>query len=131
MYPDKPILRYTLRGLVAGAATVAAPVAVVGAAALLAVGTTIGAPTYGTYRLVKHIRKKQRARRLGASSAPSHMGEDTSSNTDDDDFHRAVEASLQTYNEEQQRREKLMKENSEETVDDNDDSFFGTVRFDQ
>ena len=63
LYPDKPILRHTVRGLVAGAATLAVPVAAVGAVALLAVGTTIGAPTYGTYRLVKHIRSKRQERR--------------------------------------------------------------------
>jgi hypothetical protein len=47
LYPDKPILRRTVRGLVAGTTTVAA--------AILVVGATIDAPTYGTYRLVKYI----------------------------------------------------------------------------
>ena len=54
-YPNKPIIRHTVRGLVAGAA--------VGAVALLAVGTTIAAPTYGTYRLVKHFKAKREQRR--------------------------------------------------------------------
>ncbi|CAF3647982.1 unnamed protein product, partial [Rotaria sp. Silwood2] len=93
LYPDKPILRYTVRGLVAGAATLAAPVAAVGAVALLAVGTTIGAPTYGTYRLVKHIRNKNRARHLRSQSTLSSMNEDSSNVTiEDDDYNLAVEA---------------------------------------
>jgi hypothetical protein len=63
LYPIKPILRHTVRGLVVGAATLAVPVAAVGGVALLAVGTTIGASTYGTYRLVKHIRSQRQERR--------------------------------------------------------------------
>ncbi|CAF1043302.1 unnamed protein product [Rotaria sordida] len=109
LYPDKPILRYTVRGLVAGAATLAAPVAAVGAVALLAVGTTIGAPTYGTYRLVKHIRNKKRARRLRSQSTLSSVTEDSSNVTEDDDFTRAIEASLETYKEEMEKREELLK----------------------
>jgi len=49
--------------LVTGAATLAILVAAAGAVALLAVGTTISAPTYGTYRLVKHIRSKRQEHR--------------------------------------------------------------------
>jgi hypothetical protein len=106
LYPDKPVLRYTVRGLVAGAATLAAPVAAVGAVALLAVGTTIGAPTYGTYRLVKHIRNKRRSRRLqGQSRTASDINVDSSVNTEDDDFIRALEASLETFREEEMKRD--------------------------
>jgi hypothetical protein len=56
LYLDKPILRHTVRKSITGAATLAIPVAVFVAVALLAVGTTIGAPNYGTYHLVKHVR---------------------------------------------------------------------------
>ena len=59
LYPNKPILRHTVRGLVTGVATLAVPVAIVGAMTILAVGTTISLPTYGTYRLIKHIRFKR------------------------------------------------------------------------
>jgi len=117
LYPDKPILRRTVRGLVAGAATLAIPVAAVGAVALLAVGTTIGAPTYGTYRLVKHIRsRRQQHRRRQHLQAISRQWTTSDSlstyvnaldehNTENDDYHRAIQASLITYREETQRRE--------------------------
>ncbi|CAF4308159.1 unnamed protein product, partial [Rotaria magnacalcarata] len=62
-YPDEPLVRHTIHGLVAGAASLAIPIAAVGAVALLAVGTTIGAPTHGTYRLFKHIRSKRQQQR--------------------------------------------------------------------
>jgi hypothetical protein len=104
LYPDKPILRRTVRGLVAGAATLAAPVAAVGAVALLAVGTTIGAPTYGTYRLVKHIRRKRRSRHFRRPSLPPSTNRNDS---DDDDLERAVAASLETYREEIEKRDEL------------------------
>ncbi|CAF4948474.1 unnamed protein product [Rotaria sp. Silwood1] len=124
LYPDKPILRYTVRGLVAGAATLAAPVAAVGAVALLAVGTTIGAPTYGTYRLVKHIRSKKRTRRSRSQSVASsitednsNVTEDNSNITDDDDLNRAIAASLQTYKEEKEKREEILK-NQVAEIDD-------------
>lgn len=118
LYPDKPLLRYTVRGLVAGAATLAAPVAAVGAIALLAVGTTIGAPTYGTYRLVKHIRRKRRARHLRSQSTPSTISEDNSNNTEDEDLTRAIQASMQTFREETEKREELTKVHIEESETD-------------
>ncbi|CAF2693899.1 unnamed protein product [Rotaria sp. Silwood2] len=117
LYPDKPLLRHTVRGLVAGAATLALPVAAVGAVALLAVGTTIGAPTYGTYRLVKHIRTKRQERRrrdhMATISRQSATNDSLSTyingaddpNTETDDIQRAVQASLITYREEIARRE--------------------------
>jgi hypothetical protein len=106
LYPDKPILRRTVRGLVAGAATVAAPVAAVGAAAILAVGATIGAPTYGTYRLVKYIRNKRRVRHVRSHSVARTFNENESV---DDDIDRAIEASLETYREEIEKRDELSK----------------------
>jgi hypothetical protein len=114
LYPDKPILRRTVRGLVAGAATLAAPVAAVGAVALLAVGTTIGAPTYGTYRLVKYIRHKRRIRNSRSQSIPTITNANQS---EDDDFERAIEASLETYREETEKYIDLSKAN----IDDSDD----------
>jgi len=114
LYPDKPILRRTVRGLVAGAATLAAPVAAVGAVALLAVGTTIGAPTYGTYRLVKYIRRKRRIRNSRSQSIPTITNVNQS---EDDDFERAIEASLETYREETEKYIDLSKAN----IDDSDD----------
>jgi len=104
LYPDKPILRRTVRGLVAGAATLAAPVAAVGAVALLAVGTTIGAPTYGTYRLVKHIRRKRRTRHFRSPSLPTSTNR---TDSDDDDLQRGMAASLETYREEMDKRDEL------------------------
>jgi hypothetical protein len=117
LYPDKPILRRTVRGLVAGAATLALPVAAVGAVALLAVGTTIGAPTYGTYRLVKHIRSRRQERRrrhhmntisrqwtTNDSISTYINGADQRINQTDD-YQRALQASLITFREENQRRE--------------------------
>ncbi|CAF1356804.1 unnamed protein product [Adineta steineri] len=121
-YPDKPAIRYTVRGLVAGAATLAAPVAAVGAVALLAVGTTIGAPTYGTYRLVKHIRNKRRARRFQGRtvSSTSDVNDNVSTNIeDDDDILRAMEASLETHREEEAKRNGIKLH----VADSDDDSF--------
>jgi hypothetical protein len=106
LYPDKPILRRTVRGLVAGAATVAAPVAAVGAAAILAVGATIGAPTYGTYRLVKYIRDKRRTRHIINHPIPRTMNENDSG---DEDLDRAIEASLETYRVEIEKRDEFSK----------------------
>ncbi|CAF1359003.1 unnamed protein product [Adineta ricciae] len=126
-YPDKPVVRYTVRGLVAGAATLAAPVAAVGAVALLAVGTTIAAPTYGTYRLVKHIRKKHRTRHMrNQLSISSDLNGDTSTDIhhndddDDEDLKRAKQASLESYREEQVRQGISRAELNES---DGDDSF--------
>jgi len=109
LYPDKPILRRTVRGLVAGAVTIAAPVAAVGAVAILAVGTTIAAPTYGTFRLIRHIRRKRRARHQSNNRTSTSI-EDTDddsnhmNNGEDDDYERAIQASLATYREETERR---------------------------
>lgn len=126
-YPDKPVVRYTVRGLVAGAATLAAPVAAVGAVALLAVGTTIAAPTYGTYRLVKHIRNKRRTRHiLNSLTISSDLSGDTSTDIhrneddDDEDLKRAKQASLESYQEEQARQGISRAELNES---DDDDSF--------
>ncbi|CAF3205489.1 unnamed protein product [Rotaria socialis] len=92
-------LRHTVRGLVAGAASLAIPVAAVGAVALLAVGTTIGAPTYGTYRLVKHIHSKrqERRQRYRTKTIARHWNTSDSLSTDDqmiesDDIRRTVQA---------------------------------------
>ena len=111
----------------AGAATLAAPVAAVGAVALLAVGTTIAAPTYGTYRLVRHIRSKRRNRHIrNHLSISSDLYGDTSTNThpndddDDEDLKRAKQASLESYREEQIRQEISQAELNES---DGDDSF--------
>jgi hypothetical protein len=146
LYPDKPILRHTVRGLIAGAATLAIPVAAVGAVALLAIGTTIGAPTYGTYRLVKHIRSQRQQRRRR-----HHM--ETQSTTNDslstyingadqtiieiDHYQRALQASLITFREENHRREQReitpypirrlsyfnQNDNDNDDDDDDDDSY--------
>jgi hypothetical protein len=147
LYPDKPILRHTVRGLVAGAATLAVPVAAVGAVALLAVGTTIGAPTYGTYRLVKHIRSRRQERRrqnqMQALSRQWTTNESISTyvnaaderNIETDDYQRAVQASLATYREETARREQrevtpypirrqsYFNANNNNNDDDDEDSF--------
>jgi hypothetical protein len=117
LYPDKPILRHTVRGLVASAATLAIPVAAVGAVTLLAVGTTIGGPTYGTYRLVKYIRSKResRRRRRDMTSESSEWTNDSLSteineidepnNIEDNDYRQAIEASMESYRDEIIRRE--------------------------
>jgi hypothetical protein len=141
LYPDKPILRHTVRGLVAGAATLAVPVAAVGAVALLAVGTTIGAPTYGTYRLVKHIRSRRQERHrrnhMQTISRQWTTNESLSTfvnsvdeiNTETDDYQRAVQASLVTYKEEIARREvtpypiRRLSYSNRNHDDDDDDSF--------
>jgi hypothetical protein len=117
LYPDKPILRHAVRGLVAGAATLALPVAAVGAVALLAVGTTIGAPTYGTYRLVKHIRSKRHRHRrrhnmqttsrqwTTSDSLSTYVNGAEERNVESDDIEKALQASLLTYRDETARRE--------------------------
>jgi hypothetical protein len=144
LYPDKPILRHTVRGLVAGAATLAIPVAAVGAVALLAVGTTIGAPTYGTYRLVKHIRSRRQERRrryhmetisrqwTTNDSLSTYVNAADERNTETDDYQRAVQASLITYKEENTKREqrevtpyppRRLSYFNQNDNDDDDDSF--------
>jgi hypothetical protein len=86
--------------------------------ALLAVGTTIGAPTYGTYRLVKHIRNKRRGRQARSHSlTPSDVTENISANADDEDLNRAIEASKETYRAEVAKQEGLLE------VYSDDDSF--------
>lgn len=118
LYPNKPILRHTVRGLVTSAATLAAPVAAVGAVALLAVGTTIAAPTYGTYRLVKHIQSKKKQRRqrqqfqilskqLNINQNSTTLNQNNGGLTDVDNYHKAVQASLITFKEENQRRDQI------------------------
>lgn len=95
--------------------------------ALLAVGTTIAAPTYGTYRLVKHIRNKRRTRHIlnsltissdlsGDTSTDMHRNEDD----DDEDLKRAKQASLESYREEQARQGISRAELNDS---DDDDSF--------
>jgi hypothetical protein len=147
LYPDKPILRHTVRGLVAGAATLAIPVAAVGAVALLAVGTTIGAPTYGTYRLVKHIRSKRQERHrrrhmetisrewTTSDSLSTYVNGAEERNTEADDIQRAVQASLITFREESTRRDQRevtpypsrrlnhLNENDGDDDDEDEDSF--------
>ena len=144
LYPDKPILRHTVRGLVAGAATLAIPVAAVGAVALLAVGTTIGAPTYGTYRLVKHIRSKRQERRrrrhieaiskdwTTSDSLSTYVNGAEERTTEIDDIQRAVQASLISFREETARREqrevtpypmRRLNHLNQNDEDDDDDSF--------
>ena len=117
LYPDKPILRHTVRGLVAGAATLSIPVAAVGAAALLAVGATIGAPTYGTYRLVKHIRSRRQERRrrhhmktisrqwTTNDSLSTYINGSDERITENDEYQRAIQASLITFRDENEKRE--------------------------
>lgn len=122
LYPDKPVLRHTVRGLVAGAVTLAAPVAAVGAVALLAVGTTIGAPTYGTYRLVKHIRNRRRNRRFICPPTRA-TSENPNNSDDDDDFNRAIQASMQTYLQELGKQEEKTSISDWNEKDDDDDSF--------
>lgn len=122
LYPDKPVLRHTVRGLVAGAVTLAAPVAAVGAVALLAVGTTIGAPTYGTYRLVKHIRNRRRNRRFICPPTRA-TSENPNNSDDDDDFNRAIQASMQTYLQELGKQEEKTSVSDWNEKDDDDDSF--------
>ncbi|CAF1124931.1 unnamed protein product [Rotaria sp. Silwood1] len=148
LYPDKPLLRHTVRGLVAGAATLALPVAAVGAVALLAIGTTIGAPTYGTYRLVKHIRTKRQERRrkyrmetisrqwTTSDSLSTYVNGADDQNTETDDIQIAVQASLITYREEIARREQSeitsdpsrhrnrFNQNDDDDDDDDDDSLY-------
>lgn len=114
LYPDKPILRHTVRGLVAGAATLSIPAAAV---ALLALGATIGAPTYGTYQLVKHIcsRRQERRRRrhmeiisrqwITNDSLSTYIPNFDERTSESDEYQRAVQASLITYREENARRE--------------------------
>ncbi|CAF4396813.1 unnamed protein product, partial [Adineta steineri] len=91
--------------------------AAVGAIAMLAVGTTIGAPTYGTYRLVKHIRSKRQDRRrrqymetisrqwTTSDSLSTYINTIDERNTEIDDIEKAIQASLITYRNEISKRE--------------------------
>ncbi|UJR23243.1 hypothetical protein I4U23_026263 [Adineta vaga] len=119
LYPDKPILRRTVRGLVTGFATLTIPVAVVGAVAILAVGTTIAVPTYGTYRLIKHIRSKRYERHqrhriedtlsrqwtTNDSLISTYVNGTDEQNIEVDNIEKAIQASLITFREETIRRE--------------------------
>ncbi|CAF1329619.1 unnamed protein product [Rotaria magnacalcarata] len=101
-YPDKPLVRHTVHGLVAGAASLAIPIAAV---ALLAVGTTIGAPTHGTYRLFKHIRSKRQQQRhqkyhIETISKQWNINHDNDQNIEYNVLEKSVKASLITYKEE-------------------------------
>ncbi|CAF2151848.1 unnamed protein product [Rotaria magnacalcarata] len=135
-YPDKPLVRHTVRGLVTGAASLVIPVAAVGAVALLAVGTTIGAPTYGTYRLVKHIHSKrqERRQRYRMKTIARHWNTSDSLLTDDqmiesDDIRKAVQANLMTRREEIAGREltpyptRNLDHSNQNNDDDDEDSF--------
>lgn len=120
LYPDKPILRRTVRGLVAGAATLAAPVAAVGAVAILAVGTTIAAPTYGTFRLIRHIRNKRRARHHRSDTRQTTSSEDTIDNDEaDDDIQQAIQASLVTLKQDEERRMESAVDNDSNSREEN------------
>lgn len=120
LYPDKPILRRTVRGLVAGAATLAAPVAAVGAVAILAVGTTIAAPTYGTFRLIRHIRNKRRARHHRSDTRRTTSSEDTIDNDEaDDDIQQAIQASLVTLKQDEERRMESAVDNDSNSREEN------------
>ncbi|UJR09684.1 hypothetical protein I4U23_013916 [Adineta vaga] len=57
LHPEKPWLRRTIRGTIATSLIVASPVIVAGA--LTAAVTVL--PTFGVYKLVKHIRARRRA----------------------------------------------------------------------
>ncbi|CAF3729075.1 unnamed protein product [Rotaria socialis] len=103
-YPDKPLVRHTARGLVVGAASLEISVA--------AVGTTIGSPTYGTYRLIKHIRSKryERLQRYRMETIARQWNTSDSLIVDgqiigSDDIRRAAQVSLMTYREEIAGRE--------------------------
>ncbi|CAF3212948.1 unnamed protein product [Rotaria socialis] len=103
-YPDKPLVRHTARGLVVGAASLEISVA--------AVGTTIGSPTYGTYRLIKHIRSKryERLQRYRMETIARQWNTSDSLIADgqiigSDDIRRAAQVSLMTYREEIAGRE--------------------------
>ena len=72
----------------------------------MAVGATIGAPTYGTYRLVKYIRAKRRNRHVRNRLPPTSIDVNAVDNDDDDDdIERAIQASLETEREEVARRQ--------------------------
>ena len=110
-YPDKPILHHRIRALIATVVTLVIPIAAVSAVVLLAVGRTIGAPTYITYRLVKHIRSKRQEHRrrhrmdtisrqwMTNDNLSTYINADNEHNTEADDLQRAVQASLITYGE--------------------------------
>lgn len=68
----------------------------------MAVGATIGGPTYGTYRLVKYIRARRRHRH-GRNQLPQISAD--GNETEDDDMTRAIQASIETAQEENARRD--------------------------
>lgn len=113
LYPNKLILRHTGRGLVTGVATLAVPVAVIGAVAVLAFGTTIAASTYGTYRLVKHIQserhERQRRREMESISRQWTTSDSLSiyvhRSDEQVEIEKAIQESLMTFREEIHRGE--------------------------
>ncbi|CAF1545224.1 unnamed protein product [Adineta ricciae] len=142
LYPNKPILRHTIRGLVTGVAALAIPIAVVGVVTVLAVGTTIAVPSYGTYRLIKHIQSKryerQQRHRIETISRQWTTRDSVSTfvneqNTEVDEIERAIRASLITFREEIIRREEQREINpysighfhhfDQSDLDDDDDCF--------
>lgn len=83
----------------------------------MAVGATIGAPTYGTYRLVKYIRGRRRNRPIRNRLPSMNVDENDVTNDDDnDDMVLAIQASLETGREEEARRqlERMIADISEE-----------------
>ncbi len=59
---------------------------------------------------MKYIRKKRRTRQFRRPSIPINLNR----NDSDDDFDRAVEASLETFREEMVKRDEITKVNSDE-----------------
>jgi hypothetical protein len=60
---------------------------------------------------VKYIRKKRRTRQFRRPSIPINLNRNDS---DDEDFDRAIEASLETFREEMVKRDEITKVNSDE-----------------
>ncbi|UJR29501.1 hypothetical protein I4U23_010718 [Adineta vaga] len=100
-----------------GITTLAIPIAIVGAVVTVAVGTRIAVPSYGTYRLIKHIRSKR---------YEHHQRETISRQwtTRDIAFQPiAIQASLVIFREEIIRRENTSYQNNL-YEDDNDHNSF-------
>ncbi|CAM4752907.1 unnamed protein product [Rotaria magnacalcarata] len=119
LYPEKRALRYTTRGLVAGTAALVTPLAVATGITLCAVGTVIGLPTYGTYRLVKHIRNKSRAHRSSRQPVSRNLNEGNLNYIDDDGFIRHVEQRSLLYKQEMKKSKKIAKNQINRCEDDN------------
>ncbi|CAF1470647.1 unnamed protein product, partial [Didymodactylos carnosus] len=137
LYPNKPVLRKTLRGLFVGAAVVVAPVAAVGAVALLAVGTTVAVPTYGTYRLVKFLRQRHqrrsniqlternndhRRRSSWNGDSDQESGPSTIETREERELRLAIAASEQTFEKEEYERKAIV-------FDDNDSLNYGEMNW--